>query len=77
MAKIVYIKQASGATRLLALNHADAIALQRDPAMIESIKPLGAVDVFRDGIQEWGCTGPRYRDIPADVRADLEYAAKQ
>lgn len=69
--RTIQIKQASGAVRVIAVSDADAAAVRNDPAMIDAVAVLGAVDVFRDGRQEWGQTGPRHRDIPADVRAAL------
>ena len=53
---------------------ADAAAVRRDPAMLDAVKPLGVVDWYRYGPAMWGATGPRYRDIPRDVRAALTAA---
>lgn len=75
--KIIRIPQASGAIRLVALSADDAEAVHLDRAMIDAVTPLGCVDVFRNGAREWGNTGPRWRDIPEDVLASLEYAARQ
>lgn len=72
--QIIHTPQSDGGVRYLALSDADAAAVRRDPAMLDAVKPLGVVDWYRYGPAMWGATGPRYRDIPRDVRAALTAA---
>lgn len=69
----ISIRQADGWVRVLAVSRVDARLVRDNPALIEAIDVLGCVDVSRDGREEWGTTGPAYRDIPADVRALLRW----
>lgn len=74
---VIQVKQAAtGATRLLAVSAADARMVREHAASIDTVTVLGCVDVYRDGRAEWGATGPRYRDIPADIRAELSAEAQ-
>ena len=75
--RTVQVKQASGAIRILALTDEDGAEVARNLAMLDAVRPLGCVDVFRDGRKEWAATGPLYRDIPADVRSVLDYESAQ
>lgn len=69
--RVLQVRQAHGAIRLIAVSDADATMVRDDSAAIECVTPLGVVDVWRDGRREWGPSGPPYRRIPSDVRALL------
>lgn len=69
--KTILIKQACGATRVIAVSDDDARAIRNDRAMIDAVRPLGVVDVDRDGKIECGPTGPLWQDVPSRVRDAL------
>lgn len=74
--RIAIVPQIDGTTRLIAMTNRDARAVAQDPALIDAVKPLGVMDVDRDGTRWLGRAGPQPSEITADVRKALRAEAQ-
>ena len=75
--RIITLRQVDGCTRYLAVTASDTAWYRSDPAVVDAIRPLGAVDAYADGTRDYGPTGPLWARVCPAAKDALRAALRR